>query len=178
MRRTLFLITLTLAFADAAQVLPLRITAFDTHSGILVTQFRFLRVRDDHHASFSGNTVVISSAGTATSACISFMNTLPRDVTQVDFHFVYYDRLRNHAGEADLIRTGTFAPNVAIDANFANRNYLEDTKDCVLLPAHDPPLALAVVFVKSATFADGSQWATSGPAIAAHLGPPRAAATP
>lgn len=151
------------------QRLPLKITAYDTHSGILVTHFRFLRVRDEHHGSFSGNTIVVSSAGAATSACVSFVNTVQRIVTRVDFHFVFYDRLQNHAGDAELVRTGSFAPDTPIDANFANVNGMEDTKDCVLLPPHDPPLALAIVFVTSATFLDGSQWATSGPAIAEHL---------
>lgn len=156
---------------DKPQRVPLRITAYDTHSGIMVTQFRFLRVKDTHHASASGNMVVIHSQGTATSACVSFVNTLPRDVTQVDFHFVFYDRLHNHAGDAELVRTGSFAPNTPIETNFSNLNGMEDTKDCVLLPFHDPPLALAVAFVKSATFADGSHWVTSGPAIAEHLDP-------
>lgn len=159
------------AVSSAQQRLPLRITAYDTHSGIMVTQFRFLRVKDTHHASASGNTVVISSQGTAISACVSFENTLPRSVTQVDFHFVFYDRLRNHAGDAELVRTGSFTPNTPIEVNFANLNGMEDTKDCVLLPFHDPPLARAFVFVKSVTFADGSQWVTSGPAVAEHLEP-------
>jgi hypothetical protein len=156
--------------AGAQQRLPLKITAYDTHSGIVVAQFRFLRVRDAHQGSVHGNTVVIAH-GLATSACVSFVNTLPRTVTQVDFHFVFYDRLHDHAGDAELVRTGSFASNTPIEANFANRNGDEDTKDCVLLPHHDPPLALAVVFVKSATFADGSQWVTSGPVIAEHLDP-------
>ena len=96
------------AVSSAQQRLPLRITAYDTHSGIMVTQFRFLRVKDTHHASASGNTVVISSQGTAISACVSFENTLPRSVTQVDFHFVFYDRLRNHAGDAELVAPARF----------------------------------------------------------------------
>lgn len=174
--KSLLLALLVIAFgaplaAGAQQRLPLKITAYDTHSGIMVTHFSFLRVRDEHHGSFSGNTVVISSAGTATSACVSFVNTLQRNVAQVDFHFVFYDRLQNHAGDAELVRTGSFAPNTPIEVNFANRAGMEDTKDCVLLPPHDPPLALAIVFVKSAQFSDGSQWVTSGPAIADHLGP-------
>jgi hypothetical protein len=142
--------------AATQQRLPLRITAYDTHSGIMVTQFSFLRVRDAHQGSVHGSTVVIAH-GQAT--------------TQVDFHFVFYDRLHDHAGEAELVRTGSFTSNTPIEANFANVNGDEDTKDCVLLPRHDPPLALAIAFVKSATFADGSQWVTSGPAIAEHLDP-------
>lgn len=159
--------------AGAQERLPLRITAYDTHSGILVTHFSFLQVRNQGPADEHGNSFSMSpmNRGTTTSACVSFVNTLPRNVTAVDFHFVFYDRLHNHAGDAELVRSGSFAPNVPADVNFANRSGIEDAKDCVMLPRHDPPLALAVVFVKSATFADGSQWATSGPAIAEHLDP-------
>lgn len=157
--------------ADAPQRLPLRITAYDTHSGILVTHFSFLQVRTHEPTGEIGHTFVTYPTRVATNACVSFVNTLPRNVTAVDFHFVFYDRLHNHAGDADLVRSGSFAPNVPADVNFANRSGIEDAKDCVLLPRHDPPLALAIVFVKSATFADGSQWATSGPAVAEHLDP-------
>lgn len=167
----LLLIALGTPLAAETQRMPLQITAFDTHSGIVVTHFSFLQVRNPHKATAQENSISGAHMGVATNACVSFTNTLPRNVTQVDFHFVFYDRSRDHAGDADLIRTGTFAPNAPIDVNLANRTGLEDTKDCILVPFHDPNVALAVVFVKSATFADGSQWVTSGPAIADHLGP-------
>lgn len=157
--------------ANAPKRVPLRITAFDTHSGILVTHFSFLQVQTREPTGEIGHTFVTYPDRVTTSACVSFVNTLPRNVTAVDFHFVFYDRLHNHAGDAELVRSGSFAPNVPADVNFANRSGIEDPKDCVMLPRHDPPLELAVVFVKSATFADGSQWATSGPAIAEHLDP-------
>jgi hypothetical protein len=166
----LVLIALGTPLAAETQRMPLRITAFDTHSGIVVTRFSFLQVRNAHKATAQENSISGAHMGVATNACVSFMNTLPRNVTQVDFHFVFYDRQLDHAGDADLIRTGTFGPNVPIEVDYGNRNGLEDTKDCVLVPYHDPRLTRAVVFVKSATFADGSQWVTSGPAIADHLG--------
>jgi hypothetical protein len=151
--------------------LPLQITDYDTHSGIAVTHFSFLQVRNSRRASPQENGAAGAHMAVATNACVSFVNTLPRAVTQVDFHFVFYDGARNHAGDAELVRSGSFAPNAEIDFNPDNRTGQTDTTDCVLVPFHDPRVALAVVFVKSATFADGSHWFTSGPAIADHLDP-------
>jgi len=174
-RAALYCAALVVAFplAGAAQGVRLGTTAFDTHSGILVTQFHVVRVQDARKVN-RGN----PRTGAATNVCPSFTNTLARDVTQVDFRFVYYDRQRNRAGEADLIRTGRFVAGATIDPDLENLTGLTDTKDCVLLPQHDPPIGIAIAFVKSATFADGSQWTTSGPAIVDHLGPPQPDATP
>jgi hypothetical protein len=161
----------TAAAQQQAQRLPLQITDYDTHSGITVTHFSFLQVRNSHRFTPQENGAAGAHMRVATNACVSFVNTLPRAVTQVDFHFVFYDSSRDHAGDAELVRSGSFAPNTQIDFDLANRTGQEDAKDCVLVPYHDPRVALAVVFVKSATFADGSHWFTSGPAVAEHLDP-------
>jgi hypothetical protein len=110
-------------------------------------------------------------------ACVSFENRSRTDVTQVTFHFVYYDARQDHAADNELGRTGTFTPNVVIAGNDATTHTL-NREDCVDLPDLPHDLALAVVFVTHVTSVGGVNWATTGPAVPMHLGRPDPSPSP
>jgi hypothetical protein len=149
------------AAAETVQLLQ-----FNTKSAIQITAVR----AGYRQASRRGSDV-------AQSVCVSFGNTDPRAVKQVTFHFVYYDTLDNHAGEADLVRTGTFAKRAVIDSVNEKVRTL-NMEDCVVLPYHQQGIAVVVAFVKAVTFADGSVWTTPGPEIPEHLGAPAPGTSP
>jgi hypothetical protein len=103
------------------------------------------------------------------SVCVSFENTDARTAKQITFHFVYYDTLNNHAGDTDLVRTGTFTHGSVIEGVNAKTGLINE-EDCVRLPYHQQGIALVVMFVTSVTYADNSVFTTSGPAVPEHLG--------
>lgn len=155
-RFTAAFLAVVCACAAAANA-AVHFTAFDTHSGIRIVRFG------------TGFEWTNRTTEPATFSCVSFVNTDPRDVTAITFHFAAYDFAGNLAGDNYLERKGRFRQGVQIEA-INSKTHQFDRADCLLNPTIHDGLARVFVFVTAVTFADGTQWSTSGPAVPKVLG--------
>jgi len=145
---------------------PVRLVAVDTNSPIRITAVHLGVKREGRLRRLVGDI-----------ACVSFENRSSTDVTQVTFHFVYYDTRQDHAADNELGRTGRFSPGVTI-AGSDEKTHTLNLEDCVDLPDVPHDVALAVVFVTHVTSVGSVNWASTGPAVPMHLGRPDPAPSP
>ena len=131
---------------------------FPTHSSIAIVHVSGHRLIRQH------------STEDAYFTCVGFRNTDAREATSVLLHFAFYNAADGRVAEADLTRTGHFSTGVDID-DVPGHGELK-IENCVQRPPLRAGVARTIVFVKSVTYADGSVWSTSGPAIPDHLGAP------
>lgn len=139
----------------------IRVDAVDTQSGVAITGFRVDWLRPNPQLHEPKNARV---------ACVAFENRNRSEAKRIGFSIAYYDALNNHAGDATLVRHGSFASGKTIEASDP-RTGIINRDDCVFLPYHEQGIARIVVFVNSVTFADGSSWTTPGPEVSTHIAP-------
>ncbi len=142
-----------------------RFIQFDTRSAVDITRFfaGYEKYDDPAYAP-------TEQSPDTQWACLDFVNRDARRASEIDFQFVYYDTLNNHAGGDDLVRTGSFSQGAEVRSEKRNGDF--DETGCVHLPRHAQGISLIIAFVKSIRFADGKTWTTGGPTIPEHLDAP------
>lgn len=133
-------------------IFPVRTVQLETLSNIAVT----------------GSIAIIGEKQRDRFMCVSFVNNDRRIATAITFHFDYFDRLGNHAGENELVRSGRFSQGVAIESADMNTG-LANVAECASMPYSDRGRVANLVYVTSVTYGDGTIWNASGIVVPEHL---------